>query len=90
MMYDSLILETRNDYTNNDRVRKGNVYPIIHSYLIGFKGEAGGQLGGHLSASSKTSSAASLLACSPVQRISSLLPSADTRSAWILRSWLIP
>ena len=55
MMYDSLILETRNDYTNNDRVRKGSVYPIIHSDLIGFKGEAGGQLGGHLLASSKAS-----------------------------------
>ena len=81
MMYDSLILETRNNYTNNNRVRNGGIYPIVHSYLIGFKGEVGGQKGGHLSASSKTSSAASFLACSSEQRISSLLPSADTRSA---------
>jgi hypothetical protein len=77
MMHDSLILETRNNYTNNDRVRNGSIYPITHSYLTGFKGEAGG----HLSASSNTSSAASSLACSPEQRISSLLPLADTRSA---------
>jgi hypothetical protein len=81
MMHDSLILETRNNYTNNDRVRNGSIYPITHSYLTGFKGEAGGQKGGHLSASSNTSSAASSLACSPEQRISSLLPLADTRSA---------
>jgi hypothetical protein len=55
MMYDSLILETRNNYTNNNRVRNGGIYPIVHSYLIGFKGEVGGQKGGHLLASSKAS-----------------------------------